>query len=87
MKKVLLISLFALIYANCIYSADITYRTNNIAEAITNIGISDIVKKLEPGKTVLKKNGTNICVYINKNRELYHIGIRMFSKMQREHRD
>ena len=84
MKKVLLISLFALIYANCIYSADITYRTNNIAEAITNIGISDIVKKLEPGKTVLKKNGTNICVYINKNRELYHIGIPMFSKMQRQ---
>ena len=67
----------------CTAGGQVRYRSESIKAAVTKLGLAKAVDTLKAGYTLLSYNGRRLCISVNAEREVDHIGIPLFSRQMR----
>lgn len=71
-------------YNTDVFSQSASYHSQHLKDAVDRLHIASLIDTLQPGKTVLSIKGQKVYILIDRNKEVTHIGVPLFSKAVRE---
>lgn len=82
-KKLIVVICWLISMVNTTIGNDAVFRTKQIEQTVSNLGIHDIIPTIPKGTSTIKYKNKYIRIHKNSNNEIDHIGIPLFSRQQR----